>query len=86
MQLQPFLEFYGAERILPVFFPRLISHPQCELERIGRFLCHEGPLVWDTGLEPQNAGRDRLLASPIRQALVQAPVLSSLRQRIVPRN
>ena len=31
-------------------------------------------------------GKDRLRRSPIRQALVQAPVLCSLRQRIVPRN
>jgi hypothetical protein len=86
MQLQPFIDAYGPDRILPVFFPRLVSHPQLELERIGRFLNHNGPLRWDNELKPQNVGRDRLRASPIRQALVQAPVLSSLRQRIVPRN
>jgi Sulfotransferase family len=86
MQLQPFIDAYGPDRVLPVFFPRLVSHPQPELERIGRFLNHTGPLRWDHELKPQNMGRDRLRASPIRQALVQAPVLSSLRQRIVPRN
>jgi hypothetical protein len=86
MQLQPFFEAYGPDRVLPVFFPRLVSHPQLELERIGRFLDHAGPLRWDTSLKPQNMGRERLRASPIRQALVQAPVLSALRQRIVPRN
>ena len=86
MQLQPFIEAYGSDSILPVFFPRLVTHSQPELERIGRFLGHEGPLRWDTDLKPQNMGRDRLRASPIRQALVQAPVLSSLRQRIVPRH
>lgn len=86
MQLQPFIDAYGPDRVLPVFFPRLVSHPQPELERIGRFVAHAGPLVWDASLEPQNMGRDRLRASSIRQALIQAPVLSSLRQRIVPRN
>ena len=75
-----------SENILPVFFPRLVHHPQSELERIGRFLNHDGPLVWDTALKPQNMGKERLRRSPIRQALVQAPVLSTLRQRIVPRN
>jgi hypothetical protein len=86
MQLQPFIDAFGPDQILPVFFPRLVSHPQSELERIGQFLEHEGPLQWDTSLKPQNMGKDRLRASPIRQALVQAPILSSLRQRIVPRN
>ena len=85
-QLQPYLEVYGFENVLPVFFPRLVHHSQEELERIGRFLGHDGPLRWDTTLKPQNVGRERLRPSPIRVALVQAPVLSSLRQRIVPRH
>ena len=45
MQLQPFPGAYGFENVLPVFFPRLVSHSQAELERIGRFLGHEGPLT-----------------------------------------
>jgi hypothetical protein len=85
MQLRPFLEAYGIRSMLPVFFSRLVNHSQQELERIGHFLGHGGPLVWDFGMKPQNAGRDRLRFSPIRDALVQAPVLSGLRQRIVPR-
>jgi hypothetical protein len=86
MQLQPFLDAYGFENVLPVFFPRLVHHAQTELERIGRFLNHDGPLVWDTSLKPQNSGKERLRPSPIRQALVQAPVLCALRQRMMPRN
>jgi hypothetical protein len=86
MQLQPFLDAYGFANVLPVFFPRLVHHPQSELERIGRFLNHGGPLVWDIALKPQNRGKERLRPSPIRQALVQAPVLCALRQRILPRN
>jgi Sulfotransferase family len=86
MQLQPFLDAYGFENVLPVFFPRLVFHSQSELERIGRFLGHDGPLVWDTAMRPQNSGRERMRASPIRQALVQAPVLCTLRQRMLPRN
>jgi Sulfotransferase family len=85
MQLQPYLDAYGFESILPVFFPRLVNHSQDELDRIGRFLNHDGRLIWDTSLKPQNIGRERLRASPIRHALVQAPVLTTLRQRIVPR-
>ncbi len=85
MQLRPFCEAYGIESILPVFFPRLVHHSQDELERIGRFVGHAGQLVWDRAMKPQNAGTDRLCFSPIRNALVGAPVLAGLRQRIVPR-
>ena len=85
MQLQPFLEAYGFGAVLPVFFPRLVNHSQEELERIGRFLGHEGPLRLGRGLEPQNPGRERLRPSPVREVLVQSPVLTTIRQRVVPR-
>jgi Sulfotransferase family len=86
MQLGPFVDAFGFENILPVFFPRLVRHSQSELDRIGRFLNHDGALRWDPAMKPQNRGNERLRPSPIRQALVQAPVLSTLRQRVVPRH
>jgi hypothetical protein len=85
MQLQPFLDAYGFSAVLPVFFPRLVSRSQEELERIGRFLGHEGPMVWDKALKPLNRGGDRLRPSPVREALVQTPVLNTIRHRVVPR-
>ena len=44
------------------------------------------PSIWDTALEAAKRRAERLRPSPIRVALVQAPVLSTLRQRIVPRH
>jgi hypothetical protein len=85
VQLQPFLDAYGFGNVLPVFFPRLVGHSQAELERIGRFLGHGGPLRWDEDLGPQNQGSERLRPSPVRDVLVQAPVLTPIRQRVVPR-
>ena len=85
MQLEPFLAAYGFARVLPVFFSRLVSQSQDELERIGRFLALEHPVSWDSTLQPQNTRRDRLRPSPIRQALVQSPVLCRLRRRVLPR-
>jgi sulfotransferase family protein len=85
MQLEPFLRAFGFDKVLPVFFPRLVSESQQELERIGRFLALESAIKWDATLRPQNAGRDRLRPSLFRQALVQAPVLGTLRRRVVPR-
>lgn len=85
LQLQPFLDAYGPRSLLPVFFSRLVHHPQAELERIGRFLGAEHPLCWDDTMEPQNQGTERLRPSAVREALVQAPVLTAIRQKVVPR-
>ncbi len=85
MQLEPFLAAYGFNSVLPVFFSRLVTESGQELERIGRFLGIESPLVWDTSLTPQNTRRDRLRPSPFRQALVQSAVLGRLRHRVLPR-
>jgi hypothetical protein len=85
LQIRPYLESFGHEAVLPVFFDRLVRHPQEELERIGRFLGAPGRLLWDHDLGPQNAGRDRLRPSLVREALVQAPVLTPIRRSLVPR-
>ncbi len=84
MQLQPFLDAYGFSAVLPVFFPRLVGYSQEELERIGRFLGHERTLSWDQGLKPLNRGGERLRPSPVREVLVQAPVLTTIRRRVMP--
>jgi hypothetical protein len=84
VQLEPYLEIYGFASVLPVFFPRLVTHSQEELERIGRFLGHPGPLQWDEALKPQNRGKERLRPSSVREVLVRAPVLRTIRRRVVP--
>jgi hypothetical protein len=85
-QIAPFLDAYGRKNVLPVFFGRLVSHPQAELERIGRFLGHSGgELRWDETMEPQNRGSERLRPSVTREVLVRAPVLTTIRQRLMPK-
>jgi hypothetical protein len=84
MQLEPYLDAFGSEAVHPVFFDRLIAQPDHELESIGRFLGASEPLLWDHSLKPQNVGRERLRDSPLRNALVQAPALGTLRRAIVP--
>ena len=85
MQLRPYLEAFGPGRVLPVFFPRLVSHPQAELERICRFVGYVGQPRWDAALKPLNAGSERLRRSVLRDVLVSAPVLTPLRQKLVPK-
>jgi len=85
MQLTPYLDAFGPDRVLPVFFDRLVEQPQAEFGRIGRFLGRPGAWRWDPGMKPLNAGAERLRHSPLRHALVSAPLLTPIRQRLVPR-
>jgi hypothetical protein len=85
VQVRPYLDAYGPENVLPVFFDRLVAEPQAELERICRFLGFAGTPAWDASLKPQNVGSERLRRSVLREALVQAPVLSAIRRRFVPK-
>ena len=84
MQLEPYLRVYGPESILPVFFDRLVDQPDLEIERLGQFLGVSEPLCWDHRLKAQNVGRERMRNSPLRETLVQAPVLSTLRRTLYP--
>ena len=83
-QLEPYLQAYGSEQILPVFFERLRLEPRDELERIARFIGYERPVEW-RDLGPKNVSADRLRTSEIRERLVHNPVLSTLRRTLVPK-
>lgn len=86
MQLKPFIEAWGRERILPVFFDRLTDHPQEELERVCRFIGHPGRPVWDDSLSEQNVSSQRLRKSAWRDAVINLPGAKALRRALVPRS
>ena len=86
MQLRPYLETYGPERILPVFFERLTRHPQQELARICSFLGYTGTPNWDESTSAQNVSRDRLRKSPMRDAILEFGPLRMVRRGLVPRS
>lgn len=84
MQLKPFFEAYGPRRMLPVFFERLIAHPQAELERICEFIGYRGHPVWAETQAQSNVSRQRLRKSRLRDTIVYAPIVSPLRETLVP--
>ncbi len=86
MQLEPYLSAFGPANILPVFFRRIANQPQAELERICRFLGYTGRPVWDTTLKPQNVGRERLRKNAFRDVVMQAPLITPIRQRLLPKS
>lgn len=84
MQLQPWFERFGRERVLPVFFDRLRAHPQDELVRVCEFIGYAGSPTW-RDLPPSNVSNERMRKSKWRDRLVHAPVLSTIRRRFVPK-
>lgn len=85
-QLAPYFEAFGRERVLPVFFERVIRFPQQELERICQFIGYAGQPVWDNQLNAQNISVERMRKSTWRDFLVEAPLLSDLRKQFVPKS
>lgn len=85
-QLAPYLEVFGSDRVLPVFFERMLSEPQAELERICCFLGYNGTPAWSFDLDAQNVSTTRIRKSWWRDALVEAPGLSVIRRRFVPKS
>ena len=83
-QLSPFLDTYGASNVLLVFFDRLRCRPQEELERVCRFIGYGGTPRWNEELGPQNVSSDMMRKSPLRDAIVYAPVISQIRKNFVP--
>ncbi len=83
MQLTPFIERFGYERILPVFFERLMGDPQPEFERIGRFLGITTPMRWETA-PAQNISSERQRRGPLVDAVLGVPLLQKLRRAVVP--
>lgn len=85
MQIEPFLEAYGPDRVLPLFLERMSARPQETLEQVARWLGHAGPLTWQDDLGERNVGADRLRKSRLRDLVVEAPLLRELRRWLVPR-
>ena len=85
-QLAPYIAEYGREAILPLSFHQLTEHSQAVLDRIGAFLGTARPLTWDFSQKPRNVTSQRLKKSPLRQMLVTLPILTPIRQALVPRS
>ena len=75
-QIEPYLETYGRERILPVFFERLVSSPDAELARICSFIGDPSsePVHWQNPAEIDNVSARRVRRSPLRDAVRNTPL------------
>lgn len=82
-QIAPYLEQYGPDRILPVFFEHFVRQPQAELERICQFIGYQEQPVWHSDEANQNVSAERMRTSPVRDLIVWNPVVTWLRRKFV---
>ncbi len=85
LQLQPYFEAFGRDRVLPIFFERLLNFPQEELERVCQFIGYEKHPEWQFDVGAQNASNERLRTSQWRDILVETPGLRELRRLLIPK-
>jgi hypothetical protein len=85
-QLEPYLVQFGTDKVLPVFFEKLLAEPQSELERICHFIGYQGTPKWNLDLEAQNVSQQRMRSSLWRDFLVEAPVLKQIRRLFIPKS
>ena len=85
-QLKPYLETFGREQILPVFFESLLSNKQEELERISHFIGYQQHPIWYLESDAQNISTERMRKNAVRDFLVEAPVLKEIRQQLIPKS
>lgn len=86
MQLQPYFETFGRERVLPVFFDSWVAHPQAELSRICQFIGYTLQPEWQLVVKQENKSAERMRVNPLRDAIVNAPILSTIRRRLIPQS
>ena len=84
MQIAPYVERFGAERVLLTSLETLTAAPEEEFARIGAFL--DRSVAWRDDLGPQNVSAERSRRLPLHGLLVDNPVATVLRQAFVPKS
>ncbi|MDZ7629304.1 MAG: sulfotransferase [Parvularculaceae bacterium] len=83
-QLAPWINQFGAERILTVEFERMTAEPDATLKRIAAFLGAEGEVTWRDDLEAQNISAERIRTFPLKSLIVDNKVATAIRRKLVP--
>lgn len=85
MQLAPYIDRFGLDSLLLTSLEQLSADPEGELARIGAHIGAPGPLAWDHGIGAQNVSANRARPLPLHGLLVDNPVATALRRRLVPK-
>lgn len=83
-QITPFMEAYGAERILLTSLEQLVGDPDGEFARIATFLNLHSGARWHHDLAPQNISEERFRRIPFQSLLIEHPIARKVRQTLIP--
>lgn len=84
MQIAPFAEAYGADRILLTSLEQMTADPDAAFAEIAGFLGLRDA-AWVHDLPAQNVSAARVRRLPLQGLLVDNPVATALRRRLVPK-
>ncbi|MEM9901904.1 MAG: sulfotransferase [Pseudomonadota bacterium] len=84
MQVAPYLDAFGRDRVLVVRTEDMQADPQALLSRVGAFLGREG-FCWQTHVAAENRSMDRSRRLPFHELLVESQMATALRRALVPK-
>ena len=85
MQIEPFVQTFGAENVLLTSLEAMKVDPQGELEAVCRFIGLETSPVWHPDAGAQNVSAERYRRLPMQRLLVENPVAAALRRTLIPK-
>tara|TARA_R110002073_G_scaffold118918_5_gene259375 strand:+ start:339282 stop:340214 length:933 start_codon:yes stop_codon:yes gene_type:complete len=83
MQLEPYIELFGTESVLPVFFERMKNDPDSELQRIASHVGYQGRVAWHEQ-EAQNVSSARQRRSPVLNKVLDVRLIQMARRSLLP--
>lgn len=84
MQIAPYVEAFGAERIHLISLEEMQKDPQATLSAVGAFLGLAEPPVWRQEQARVNVSAERIRRFPLYGLLVGNPIAARLRRALVP--
>lgn len=84
MQLEPWMNRFGSDHVLPVFFERMVERPDAEFARICRFIGLAGQSSWSKEVGASNVSATRIRKSTVRDMVLDVGVLKVLRRTLLP--
>lgn len=83
MQLSPYIELFGIDAILPVFFERIKANPQLELERIAAHIGYTGQVDWQKN-DAKNVSSQRQRRNPVLNTILDVRLIQMARRTLLP--
>jgi hypothetical protein len=86
MQLAPYIDAFGPDRIQLTSLEQIKANPDGELGRVARHIGLTQTPCWDRDLRAQNVSTERSRRLPLHGLLVDNPVATTLRRALVPKS